>query len=120
MLLLVALPYSALAQMEVVGLVVDELNSEPLEFVNVYFEDTDIGTYTDEDGYFKLTSEKQHKAVIISFVGYEKQRVKIKSAERQTITVKLKSELVNLDEVVVMSGENPSFHSYYSWANEFL
>lgn len=95
--------------MEVVGLVVDELNSEPLEFVNVYFEDTDVGTYTDEDGYFTLSSENQHKAIIISFVGYEKQRVKIKSSGRQTITVKLKSELVNLDEIVVLSGENPAW-----------
>jgi len=96
-------------QTEVVGIIVDESTSEPIQYVNVYFKGTNEGTITDADGYFSLKSESKQKAVVISYVGYEQQTISINGNERQTLTVRLKSELVNLDEVVVLSGENPAW-----------
>ncbi|MCG8309314.1 MAG: DUF5686 and carboxypeptidase regulatory-like domain-containing protein [Cytophagales bacterium] len=100
---------SAQEQTEVVGIVVDEKTSEPLEFANVYFKGTTSGTVSDSDGYFSLSGSANHREIIISIVGYDQKIVQIKPGKRQTITVRLKTQLVNLDEIVVMSGENPAW-----------
>ena len=90
-------------------MVVDETTSEPLEFVNIYFKGTTSGTATDADGYFSLSSPDRYKEIIISIVGYDQKIVKIKPGIKQTLTIRLQSQLVNLDEVIVMSGENPAW-----------
>jgi len=99
----------AQAPTEVVGIVKDELTSEPIEYANIYFKNTNIGSVTDADGYFTLTGEAKHKSIVISIVGYEQKLVPIKPNQKQTLTIGLKSQLVNLDEVVVISGENPAW-----------
>ena len=100
---------SAQTETEVVGVVVDHLTSEPLEFVNVYFEGTTIGTATDSDGYFSLKNSGMHRKIVVSIVGYDQKTLPIKSGEKQTLTIRLQSQLVNLDEITVLSGENPAW-----------
>ena len=92
-----------------VGVVVDETTSEPIEFANVYFEGSTSGTITDSDGYFSLSGPNRYKEVIVSIVGYDQEVVRIRPGAKQTLTIQLKSQLVNLDEVVVMSGQNPAW-----------
>lgn len=94
---------------EIVGIVVDQLTSEPLDYVNVYFKGTSIGTITDADGYFSLKGSGKEKEIVVSIVGYEQQHIKIKEGKHQTLTIQLKSQLVNLDEITVLSGENPAW-----------
>ncbi len=108
---LLALSFCAYAQSitDISGIVFDEQTNEPLEFVNVYFKGTSDGVTTDENGYFSLKSEKSYNEIIISYVGYNQQTLTIKAHQKQVLTIKLKNELVNLDEVVVMSGENPAW-----------
>jgi len=89
--------------------VVDNNTSEPIEYVNIYFKGTTNGTVTDKDGYFSLKSTDKNKVIIASIVGYEQKRANIKIGKKQTLTIQLKSQLVNLDEVVVLSGENPAW-----------
>lgn len=91
------------------GVVIDQKTDEPIPFVNVYFKGTTQGTITDEDGYFSIQSDANYKTVVFSFVGYDTKAVNIKKGQKQTLTVRLKSQLVNLNEVVVMSGENPAW-----------
>jgi hypothetical protein len=93
----------------VVGVVVDEMTSEPIEYVNIYFEGTSIGTVTDSDGYFSLSSESDQKNIVASIVGFDPKTIRIKPGQKQTLTISLKSQLVNLDEIVIMSGENPAW-----------
>ena len=92
-----------------VGVVVDEMTSEPIEYVNIYFEGTSIGTVTDSDGYFSLSSESDQKNIVASIVGFDPKTIRIKPGQKQTLTIGLKSQLVNLDEIVIMSGENPAW-----------
>jgi len=96
-------------QTEVVGVVVDKKTSEPIEFVNIYFEGTSNGTVSDSDGYFSLYTTGKGQNIVVSIVGYDQQIIGIVPGQKQTITIQLKSQLVNLDEVVVLSGENPAW-----------
>lgn len=49
-----------------------EANKAPLEFVNVYVNNTSIGTTTKADGSFQLTIPKtiQRVEIVVSFIGY--------------------------------------------------
>lgn len=94
---------------EISGIVSDEQTNDPLEFVNIYFQGTTEGVTTDENGYFLLKSPQKHEAIVVSYVGYDQRVIPIQSHQKQVLAINLKSQLINLDEIVVMSGENPAW-----------
>lgn len=69
--------------------------------VSVALKGTSIGVITDLDGKFRLTNVPPKSTVVFSFVGFEKNEVKLtESKERETIV--LKQSISSLDEVVVV------------------
>ncbi len=72
-LLTFLLIFSALQAQEIVeGTVNDVKTKAPLEFANVYFNGTTIGTQTDEKGYFKFTNPPVGAGkMVISYLGYQ-------------------------------------------------
>ncbi len=94
----------ALAQTKVSGVVNDE-SGEPVAFANVIFQDSNEGTITNEEGRFYLESDENHKAIWVSFVGYEVNTVELAKRTTYNLTVVLKEEAAALDEVVVYSGK---------------
>jgi hypothetical protein len=91
------------------GVVFDASTSEPLSFVNVYFKNSTEGTATGTNGEFSLEASYPYDSIVISFVGYRKKVLPVKAGGKQELTILLQEESVNLDEVVVMSGENPAW-----------
>jgi hypothetical protein len=91
------------------GVVLDQSANEPVPFANVYFNLTGSGTVTDETGAFSISSPSAEDSIYVSFVGYYKQVVPILAGETQTLTIMLVPETVNLDEVTILSGENPAW-----------
>ncbi len=91
------------------GQVLDATDDSPVQFVNVYFKGTVDGTITDENGHFSITTDNAHDSLAISYVGYFPQVIAVQKGQKQNITIRLKNELVNLNEVVVLSGENPAW-----------
>lgn len=82
------------------GAVMDE-TGEPLIGVSVSIKENPTnGAMTDTDGRFKLTRIKAGQTIIFSFIGFEKQEIKIdKTDERMRIVLK---ETINvMDEVIV-------------------
>lgn len=74
LLYLTLLPYISLGQKTLVGQVVDASTQDPLPFVNIGLVDKNIGTVTDEEGYFQLEVDplKYGKANLrFSMIGYE-------------------------------------------------
>ena len=51
------------AEYDLFGSVSDGNNSEPLAFVNVFLDGTDIGTTTDENGYFLILDIPHDQAI---------------------------------------------------------
>ncbi|MEO1012417.1 MAG: carboxypeptidase-like regulatory domain-containing protein [Bacteroidota bacterium] len=92
---------SALAQTTVRGQVFDDFTKEPLYGVSVYFDGTTIGTITDEEGYFEITTPRPITALlVVTFIGYKSQIFKdIKKKDLGKIF--LKESAFQLDEVIL-------------------
>lgn len=91
------------------GTVLDADSSQPVPFANVYFQHSIEGTTTDSDGQFVLSASYNYDSVVVSSVGYVTKVIAIEKGANQQITVRIQSSLTSLEEVVVMSGENPAW-----------
>ena len=86
-------------QFQLSGKITDE-SGQPLPGANILEKGTTNGTQTDFDGRFVLLLEDPSSEVIISYIGFESQEVALDG--RSEITVVLKENASNLDEVVVI------------------
>lgn len=81
-------------------LVVDEENATPMSGATILVTGVNQGAISDKTGVGILKNIKEGSAVEISMVGYKTQTIYIKSGVA-TITVKMKTEMVDISEVVV-------------------
>jgi TonB family protein len=81
------------------GKVVD-LEDKPLEGASVVVLGKTIGTVTDKDGVFNLNLNDTG-SIVISFVGFK--TVKVPSDFEKSLTVKMVSENIDIDKVVVVA-----------------
>lgn len=82
----------------ITGTVTDE-RGEPIIGANVVEKGTTNGIITNIDGEFSL-SVKENATLLISYIGYSNQEVRIQ--EQSSYQIVLKEDLQNLDEVVVV------------------
>ncbi len=90
---------SLFAQRTITGTVTDKDDGSAIPGVNVVVDGTTQGTTTDFDGKYSITVGNNAKALVFSFVGYDKKIVEIGS--KTTINVSLTASNVALNEVVV-------------------
>ena len=91
------------------GTVTDLASKEPMPFVNVYFKGTSVGTITDRHGHYELRTTHNYDSIVASFIGYKTLVKSFVKGKNQIIDFALEQDLINLKEVVVMSGENPAW-----------
>lgn len=84
-------------EQDISGTVTDS-QGVPLPGVNVFIEDSDVGTYTDFDGNYSITAE-MGKTLVFSVIGFEDQKVTVGS---ETVVNVQMEEGQALDEVVVI------------------
>jgi Ca-activated chloride channel homolog len=85
---------------KITGDVVDETNNI-LPGVNIYVKGTKHGTITDLNGRFTITvKDTINTVLVVSFIGYEKQEIPLKSAKHLNISLKPSGQ--KLEEVVVV------------------
>ena len=83
------------------GKVIDAQTQLPLETVSVYFDNTTIGTTTDENGIFSIDyTDAVQSTLVISYLGFEKVFI-VDYRSQQNITILLKEAINELDEVVI-------------------
>ncbi len=87
------------------GQVVGESDGQPLQAANVWFKNTQIGTATNNEGYFILRTNEPYKTLCISVLGYRRKEVKLTGSD-QVLNIALREERNMLSEVVAMPGEN--------------
>ena len=81
---------------QIKGIVVDE-NNKPIPYVNIWVENKNIGTTSEENGEFIINAQANER-LFFSAMGFEKKTVDAKDAKK----VVLKEDTFALDEVVIV------------------
>lgn len=86
-LLFASLLFGVLLQARTItGVVLDE-NGSPLPGANVYWAGTTVGTATDTDGRFSVSTEKSSKRLVASYLGYHNDTTDIEYSSSFTIVL---------------------------------
>ena len=99
-----------ICQVDLVGQVIDAAIEEPLPYVNIGLVNQNIGTVTDEAGYFELEVPGNGFAdatLRFSMIGFEPQDFTLQEYRDQKIlTIPLKEKATALEEVVLTTKRN--------------
>lgn len=101
---------SFFANAQIVGKITDT-KGEELPYVNIYLDNSYIGTTSNDDGNYELNvSEAGNYTIIFQFLGFKKisKEVNIESFP-YILNVKMEEESVSLDEVIVSNDEDPAY-----------
>jgi len=93
--LLIFISCSLSAQIK--GVVKDSLTGKPIPYVNIWVQNENIGSTSEENGTFFINSIEKGKKLIFSTLGFEKKIIKASEASE----VFLKPISYSLDEVVI-------------------
>ena len=107
------LPLTAFAQQFSRGTVVDEANL-PLMGAEVYWNGTQIGVSTDDNGTFTLKHTENSNTLVISYIGYKTKTIKVTNSEALHIQLEPQSAL---EEVVVTQKRANTMKSQWQVAN---
>lgn len=94
-LALVLVTFSLSAQIK--GIVKDSLTGKPIPYVNIWVQNENIGSTSEENGTFFINTTEKRKKLIFSTLGYEKKI--INASEASEVNLKLAAYLLN--EVVI-------------------
>ncbi len=101
---------AGLAQKTVItGKVFDNETNQPIPYVNIGFQHSLIGTISETDGDFFLSTTKAADTLLISSLGYEVKKVHIVKGTTQDLQIRLIPTSIALEAIVVKPGENPAF-----------
>lgn len=102
LLLLLVMPVIGFSQItKVKGVVVDAQTQEPLPFVNVFFQGTNIGTVTNMEGHYSIETKFPTDVLIAEYLGYEDGEIKVKKDDKQVINFALSTEAQVLETVEI-------------------
>lgn len=85
------------------GTVYDFATNETLIGVTIYFPELNIGTTTNEYGFYSISVPKGSYKVQVSYLGYNSILETINFQQKVTKDFKLKEETENLEEIVIQS-----------------
>ncbi|MGB4973539.1 MAG: DUF5686 family protein [Cyclobacteriaceae bacterium] len=94
---------------KVSGKVIDASSGDPVPFANVVFKGTTIGATTNFDGNFTITTYSPTDSIVASYIGYVAKAKAVEKGVTQVINFQLIEDVISLQEVVIMAGENPAW-----------
>lgn len=83
------------------GIVTDSVTGEALPSVTIVFKGTNIGTTTDIDGHFSLSTRTPGKVLEVVYMGYDTQRLKVLPGRTNNFKVRMRESEIALHEVTV-------------------
>lgn len=102
------------------GTVRDAATKETLPYVSVFFSGTKIGTQTDINGNYTISSNEAQTSLSFNYVGYQVVVKNVVPATTQQIDVNLKTDSKSLDEVVVVAGKKVRYRNKDNPAVELI
>jgi len=118
-----------LASAQVHGVVSDSLTDDPINRVNIFLEDSTIGTHSEIDGTFNLLNVPAgNHTFTFHHVGYQKKEILLNITSNDTILLKiyLKEKPIKLEQIDVFGNRNlainakPYMSSHTIPANKLL
>ena len=106
-------PLYCLSQTSINGTVLDKDN-QPIVGASVYIENTQIGTITSKDGKFKIESITNAQYLIISYIGFKTEKIKLPITSPLIVVLKEDNEL---DEALIIKSKKSTEHSLYKAIN---
>lgn len=104
--LLTFLPFFSFGHEVYKGRVIDARTQEPLQGATILAESLPYGTNTDEQGNFVLQSETPVEAIVVSFLGYETQRIALSGPER-FVLIELQATAISLQQITISETPDP-------------
>ncbi|MGZ5220528.1 MAG: carboxypeptidase-like regulatory domain-containing protein [Chitinophagaceae bacterium] len=99
--LLITYSVISYGQFTVSGKIIDAESKEPLNSASVYCQNTTIGTTTNKQGEFSLQLKSGGYELIISYTGYQTNRVQISSSDSRIPDIEMAKEEKSLGEVII-------------------
>lgn len=96
---LLLLPAVLFSQQSVTGRVLDAANNQPMLGATVMIEGTTTGTITDADGRFTIALEPGQSVILVSYIGYSRERIDLSG--KTDVTILIKEETRQIEEVMV-------------------
>lgn len=114
------IPCLTFSQQELKGMIMDKSYPKDNQGVfgaNVYWLNTNVGTTTNEKGWFTIPYKEEYKKLVISYVGYKTDTISITSTEVFHHFLTPENEL---DEVSIKSKKAATQKSFLQTANVFV
>lgn len=92
----------------ITGKVYDTLTNEPMPFVNILLLGTKVGTVSDIDGNYTITTTVHADSIRAQYIGYNTTVLPIKNGVKQVINIPMATNTATLNVVVIYPGENPA------------
>ena len=94
---------------QIIGTVSDK-NNLPLSFVNIYLQNSYIGTTTNDDGIYELNiKQKGTYTIVYQFIGFKTETKKVSiSSFPYELNITLSEDTFSLEEIEISSKENPA------------
>ncbi len=108
LLLLCLISFSAVAQIDINGKVVDFTTFAGIESASVYVQNSTIGTITNADGNFALTVPEKfvNDTLVISSIGFKSYKSVVKDFDA-SMDLFLEEDVASLDEIVIVAETRP-------------
>src|SRR5262245_49342559 len=97
---------AAYSQVEISGTVLHEKSRTPLPFVNIVDKESHLGTVSDIEGRFRLTSVAG-RTIEFRYIGFETVVIVV-PARATTLSIKMREKTTELAELTVHAGANPA------------
>ncbi|MBN2787602.1 MAG: carboxypeptidase-like regulatory domain-containing protein [Paludibacteraceae bacterium] len=92
----------------IVGQVIDKNDKQALYNASVYFNNSQVGTGTNKEGYFVLRTHTPQTHLVVSMMGYKTKIIKLAAGKSGAYNIELSEDTKVLPELIVFPGSNPA------------
>ncbi len=103
-LLLILFPFIVYSQETFKGTILDT-NNAPIFGASIYWENSQVGTNSDENGSFSIKTLENNKQLVVSFIGYKTQKLSVDKISKTIIVLVADNQL---DEVSIQTRRKSS------------
>ncbi len=103
------LPFLSFSQTRVTGYIHNAETGEALPAANIQIEGTLRGTITNNDGLFHIGIETFPATLLVSYIGFESQELRITAEPQEPLNILLKPIILETDAIIV-TAEDPAIN----------